>query len=362
MDNRENQITPRQLMGFLLVIQLGTGILSLPANLALVAGHDGWISVLIYGILITGVIALIVKLMNRYDNQSIYEINKFLYGKYLGGLFNFLIVLYLWYSSCLYLRSFINILHVQILRTTPSFILAVFIILPTYYLTWYGLKYVARLTFLLYFSLAFFLILFLLVLKDARLTFLMPVGESGLAGIIACFKPCIYAYLGYEVVSVIYPEVTNKQKAMKYALASNIATTIFLLLLVLVTTAFFGEEMLKKSMYPIIKLSRSYRALVIERLDLIFVVFWLPAHAAASRGYFYVTYYSLHKLLRLKKKGIYLFLFTLITIFLSSIPKSNSQMNVYENVMAISGSVFSIFLVVSYLFSFIRKKGVKPIV
>ncbi|MBU3183198.1 GerAB/ArcD/ProY family transporter, partial [Clostridium psychrophilum] len=82
MDNRENNITSSQLMGLIVSIQIGAGILSLPANLAMVCGHDGWILILVYGILITAVIFLIIKLMNRYNNKSIYEINKLLYGKY----------------------------------------------------------------------------------------------------------------------------------------------------------------------------------------------------------------------------------------------------------------------------------------
>jgi spore germination protein (amino acid permease) len=360
MDSRENQITSSQLMGFVLSIQIGTGILTLPADLAIACGHDGWISVLVVGIIITADISIIIKLMKRYDNQSIYGINKLLYGKYLGGLLNLLIVLYLWYSACLYFRSYINILHVELLRSTPSLILCIFIVIPTYYLIWYGLKYVARFTFMIYISLTFFCIMFLLFFKDLRFNFLMPIGESGIEGIKASFSPCLYAFMGYEVVSVIYPEITNKQKAMKYALGSNIITTIFFIILVLVTTSFFGEEMLKKTMYPIVNLSRSYKAPVIDRIDLLFIIFWIPAQAMATRGYFSIAYYSIHKLLRLKKKAIYLILFTSITILLSNVPKSNSQLHIYNNGMMISGTLFSIFLVICYLFSFIRKKGVKP--
>jgi len=360
MDNRENQITSSQLMGVVLSIQLGMAVLSLPAYLAIAAGHDGWISVLLFGTMITALIAIIIKLMNRYDNQSIYEINKFLYGKYLGGLLNLAIVFYLWYSGCLCLRTYINILHIHLLRLTPTLILCVMTLIPTFYLTWYGLKYVARFTFMIYISLTFCCILFFLVFKYLRLTFLMPIGVSGLDGIKASFKPCIYAFLGYEVISVIYPEITNKQKTMKYALGANIITTIFLIILVLVTTSFFGEEMLKRSIYPIIKLARSYEAPVLERIDLTFICFWLPAMSMATRGYFSIAYYSIHKLLNLKKKAIHLIVFTCITIFLSSLPQSNSQLDVYNNVMTVSGTLFTIFLVICYLFSFIRKNGVKP--
>jgi spore germination protein (amino acid permease) len=360
MDKKKNNITSAQLMGLIVSIQVGSGIVGLPSSLATVCGHDGWISVLIYGIIITAVIALIIKLMNRYNNKSIYEINKFLYGKYLGGLLNLLIVLYLWYSVCLCLRSYINIIHIDLLRSTPSFVLCVFTLIPTCYLAWYGLKYITRFAQMIYLSIGFYLILCLLVFSDLRLNFLMPIAQSGIDGIKASFSPCIFAFLGYDVISIIYPEITNKQKAMKFAIGANTITTIFYIIIVLVITSFFGEEMLKKSINPMIKLSRSYRAPIIERMDVLFISVLLPAIAMSIGGYFSVTYYSIRKLLNLKKKAIYLIVFTSITILLSNVPKSVSNIKVYTNIMTISGTIFSIFLVICYLFSFIRKKGVNP--
>jgi len=360
MDKRKNNITSAQLMGLIISIQVGVGMIGLPSNLATICGHDGWISALIYGIIITAVIALIIKLMNRYNNKSLYEINKLLYGKYLGGLLNLLIVLYLWYSVCLCLRSYINVIHADLLRSTPTFVLCVFTLIPTCYLAWYGLKYVTRFAQMIYLSICFCLILFFLVFSDLRLNFLMPIAQSGIEGIKASFSPCIFAFLGYQVISVIYPEITNKQKAMKFAIGANIITTIFYVIMLLVTTSFFGEEMLKKSIYPMIKLSRSYRAPIIERMDVLFISVWLPAMAMSIAGYFSVTYYSIRKLLNLKKKVIHLIVFTLITILLSNVPKSISNIKIYTNIMTISGTIFSIFLVTCYLVSFIRKKGVNP--
>ncbi|MCB2294419.1 spore germination protein [Clostridium algoriphilum] len=360
MDSRENNITSSQLMGLIVSIQIGTGILSLPASLAIVCGHDGWISMLLYGTIITAVIFLIIKLMNRYNNKSIYEINKLLYGKYLGGLLNLLIALYLWYSACLSLRGYTNIVHIDLLRSTPTLVLCIFILMPTYYLTWYGLKYVTRFASTIYLSLTFCCILCLLVFNGLRINFLLPIGQSGIEGIKASFSPCIYAFLGYEVISVIYPEITNKKKAMKYAIGSNIITTIFCVIILLVVTSFFGEEMLKKSIFPTFTLIRSYKAPIIERMDILFIAIWLPAMAMTTRGYFCIAYYSINKLLNLKKKGIYLFIFTSITILLSNVPKSISNIDIYSNGMMIAGTIFSIFLIICYLFSFIRKKGVNP--
>ena len=360
MDSRENQITSGQLMAFVVSIQIGIGALTIPADLARASGHDGWISILFYGIIVTAVIFIIIRLMNKYNNKSIYEINKLLYGKYLSSLFNLLIVLYLWYSTCIAVRTYTNAIHIHLLRSTPSLVLCIFTLIPTYYLTWYGIKYVARFSLTIYLSVTFCCLLFFLVFKDLRFNFLMPIGQSGIEGIKASFSPSIFVFLGYEVIAIIYPEITNKKKAMKYAIGANIINTIFCILLLLVITAFFGEEMLKKSMFPTITLARSYRAPIIERMDILFIAMWLPAIAMTTRGYFCVTYYSINKLLNLKKKGIYLFVFTTITILLSNVPKNISNISKYSDVMLIGGVTFSIFLVICYLFSFIRKKGVKP--
>jgi len=360
MDSRQNQITSSQLMGFIVSIQVGTGALTMPAELARVCGHDGWISILIYGIAITALISLIISLMNRYNNKSIFEITKLLYGKYMGNSLNLFIVLYLWYSTCISLRSYTNTIHIHLLRSTPTLVLCIFTIIPTYYLVWYGLKYVARFSLAIYLSLTFCCLLFFLVFKDLRFNFLMPIGQSGIEGIKSSFSPCIFAFLGFEVISVIYPEITNKKKAMKYAIGANLITTLFCILLLLVVTSFFGEEMLKKSLYPTITLARAYRAPIIERMDILFIAMWLPVIAMTTRGYFCVTYYSINKLLNLKKKGVYLLVFTTITILLSNLPKSISRISNYTNVMMIAGTSFLMLLVISYLFSFVRRKGVKP--
>jgi len=189
----------------------------------------------------------------------------------------------------------------------------------------------------------------------------MPVGESGIDGIKASFSACFYSLFGYELISIIYPEITDKQKTMKYALSANVLTTMFFLVTVLTTTCFFGEEFLKKILYPILKLSRSYHAPIIERLDLIVISIWLPAMAMGFMGYFSTCYYSINKLFKLKKRAIYLLLFTLITILLSSIPNSNSNLSKYNVFIIVGVSLFSVFLILSYIFSFIRKNGVKPL-
>lgn len=360
MDNKENQITSRQLMNMTISVQIGLGVLALPNNLALKCGHDGWITIILAGGVVTGIAIIGMLLLQRYNNQSIYGITKLLYGKYLGGLFNTVIVLYLWLGAAHFFRIFIDIIKLSVLKMTPPIVLSAFIMLTICYLTWNGLKNVARFAVLIYFIIIFSLILFAAVHRDLRLTFLMPVNEIGIKNILNGFEDCMYAYLGYGLTFIIYPEITNKNKAMKHLVGANIVTGIFMLTIVLTCTSFFGEEMMKYAPYPILKLSRSFRAPIFERVDVLFISAWFPAMFMTVVGYFSVCYYSINKLLNLKKRKTNLIVFSIINVMLSRIPRNTSQiLSLFNTIMVRYAYVFLSIVIISYAFSFINKRGVK---
>src|SRR4051794_11483929 len=107
MDKRHD-ITSNQLMIYGISAQVGTGILLLPSSLAAEEGHDGWISTLLTGILSILLIIIIMELLKRCSNKSIYEINNLLYGKYLGWFLSFIIFLYLCFATIINLRVLVE--------------------------------------------------------------------------------------------------------------------------------------------------------------------------------------------------------------------------------------------------------------
>ena len=91
MEDR-NQITAKQLGVFILSAQVGLGVIGLPSDLAKAVGHDGWISILSAGLLSTLVTIILIALLRRYSNQSIFEINRYLFGNILGQTINILLI------------------------------------------------------------------------------------------------------------------------------------------------------------------------------------------------------------------------------------------------------------------------------
>ncbi len=359
MDKKANEISNGQLFIFIISGQIGFGILSMASTLAEEVGHDGWITVLLAGMLTALLICMIVATLKRYGNRTILEINNFLFGRFIGKFLSLIIIAYLTYTSILSLRLFNDIIRMSTLKLTPSIVLTTFISIPMVYLSWYGLKYVCRCSSIQVVLIITVVLYYLLLSKYFRLTFLEPVGASGMGKIIKVSLTPFTSFIGYELVSLIYPYIKDKKNALKSMLYANSFTIIVYLITIIMMTGFFGEEMLPHLIYPVFSLARAYRAPVFERLDLFFISLWFPIMLSTAMVYYFCGYNSLKKFFHIEnnkpKSKILIAVYTIMIILLSRLPRDMLQVNqLFDQLGFVSiGYVGYIFL--CYLLSFIKK-------
>ncbi|MDP4145911.1 MAG: GerAB/ArcD/ProY family transporter [Bacillota bacterium] len=357
MEAKSGNITSKQAFVFIMAAQIGIGILSLPASLAKIMGHDGWIAVALAGILNTIATIIIVSLLRRYKDKSIVQINQLLYGKILGLIFNIIFIFYFTFITASCFRYFMIIIKLLILQTTPSVFLSFCVMTPIAYLVWYGIKPVCRFSSILFINMLIVLVMLALLYNNIRITYLMPIGEVEMNSILSGIRLTTFSFLGFELMAVIYPNITDKDKAMKYAVAANITTSVFYLLVVVICTAFFGENLLKMLVIPLFSLIQAYRTPILDRIDLFFIAFWFPLMGCTVRNNFYCSWDCLCRIINMKNKKIYFILFTILLIILSRIPKNFVDANKYVNYSGLLGIGVILFLVFSYFFSFINKRG-----
>jgi len=358
MNNPKDNINSTQMIVFILSSQIGVGILTLPAKLAEKAGHDGWLSVIISTSICSIIITIMILLLKRYRDKSIIQINNILYGKYLGTFFNLYFIFYFIITTAVIFRSLVDIIQITALNFTPALLLSFVIIIPSTYLCIYGLQPICRYSMLIYLVITVTLLFFLLVANNFKITFLMPLGESGLFKIINSVKSSVISFIGFELVSVIYPYISDKEKILKKSLIANFITGLFYTSIVLATTALFGENILKRLVYPLFSLSRTYNAPIFERLDLFYVALWFPAMIGSTKMYLYASNLAIRDLFKLQPKKIYIFLNVILIILLSRIPTNFFDVNKYSNFLSIMSISIMLFIVFSYFFSFINKRGV----
>lgn len=359
MDDKKQEITPSQLMGFTISGQIGIGSLFLPYILAQKVGHDGWISTILSGFLCIVLTVLIVSLLKRYLNKTIFDINILLYGKFLGYFLNIIIILYLLFIGGITIRVFEEVVSIIILTFTPPIVVTILILMPCIYATSKGLKVVCKFSVIIYIAYFFLVLCYMLNLKNVRFSYLMPIGKAGIASIIKNMQLAIYSYLGFELVTIVYPNIKNKEKVMKYMVLSMVSTTIFYTLLVAFATMIFGEVKLSMMLFPIYNMEQIISVPIVERLDTLFLLMWFPTMDSTIRAYFFSSYYSISILFKIKRKRILILIVAIIEIFISRIPKNFESVLSYSTYSAIVGAAVVVIIIITFFISLFRKKALE---
>lgn len=74
--NGQNKISNMQIKALMVTIIIGVGILSLPSDIAIVMGNDGWIGILLGGLITIPFIIMIDRLFKLYPNRDFFSIGK----------------------------------------------------------------------------------------------------------------------------------------------------------------------------------------------------------------------------------------------------------------------------------------------
>jgi spore germination protein (amino acid permease) len=355
MSERKHNITSVQLMTFILSSQIGFGVLFLPASIAEICGHDGWLATLLAGVIGILCITLIISFLKMYKDKSIYQINVLLYGKYLGSCFNIIFLIYLMIFTGLEFRLLTEIIKITVLRLTPPLFIGAALMVTTIYMSLLGLKVICRFTATLLVTYVFTLLGFMFIYKHMRLTFIMPIGEAGIIPIAKGVLKASFSFLGIELIPVIYPYITDKQNARKYAITAGILTTFFTAVTVFVVTIVAGEEKLKYLALPLYNLATSIKAPIIERLDFFFIIFWFPVMGSTARLYFFSAFHNIDKTLNKKNKIYPIFIFTAIIVCIGRLPRDLSEVFNLMNLISFCGIGVVSFLIASSLISLIKR-------
>lgn len=353
-----NNVTSRQMALFTFVTQTGLGVITLPAVMAREAGHDGWISMLLSGSAAIMLSLLFALLLRRYSDKGIFEINKLIFGKVLGISINFLLTAYLIFAAVRGVRIFTIFLRLTVLPLTPPLVISPFIMLPSIYLVWSGLKYVCRFKYISVLSYVVALLFMALMINDMRVSFLMPVGEAGMDRILSSVRISFRAFMGLELIVFLFPEITDKEKAFKWNTAANVFSTLFFIVVVIACTMVFGERFLQIQTIPLFNMARAYNAPILERVDLYIISLWFVVMGCSMRAYMFTAYYGLQEVFKMKNTKLTLLAYFTVLVLLSRIPRDINEAFMFFDITNYIGIGVSAFFVLCLCASFLRRNGV----
>ncbi|NLG84662.1 MAG: GerAB/ArcD/ProY family transporter, partial [Firmicutes bacterium] len=212
------------------------------------------------------------------------------FGPLLGLLANLLVLLLFLASTLANLAVYIQTMKIFFFRETPAWVLTTFLVAPALYQVTKGLKVVARFDTFVYLALLFLLAMMASNLPKAEGSFLLPLTRfrpEGSAGLMKAAMGVSFGFLGHELLLVVYPWVEGEPRGPAF-LAGGV-TALVLTSFTAFAVAFFGEPFLSKQVFPLLGIVRTWQAPVVDRLDIYFLMFWLPAMGAGFTAFLAAT-------------------------------------------------------------------------
>ncbi|WP_227395349.1 GerAB/ArcD/ProY family transporter [Jeotgalibacillus aurantiacus] len=343
--NEKNEISGWQLFFLIVQTQIGVGALSMPADISIESGHDAWISLVIAGVLMQILILFYFWMMTTAGDMSYFEITKKAFGRIVGKCLIALYSIYFIYVVIVSNISFIKVISEWIYMDTPRWVLMILFLLPAVYLVRGHVSTIARFSMLVSFFLPILVFILLFVYTQPEFLYLLPVGGEGIENILKGLKPALFALLGFEAFLYFSSYVKkDRKKELKKATYATLFVFIFYLFLIITTQVFFYVDEIKIIPYPVLYIMKALSFVIVDRIDLLFLTFWMVIAATSLMNYLFISSQAVRNVFLLKDHANAVVIIALLVLFISSIPKTKADIKEWTDVLLYLSVVFTIFL------------------
>ncbi|PGM57818.1 GerAB/ArcD/ProY family transporter [Bacillus sp. AFS053548] len=321
-------------------VQVGIGVISLPRVLEEKAGTSGWISLLIGGLLSLIISVAIVKLREKDPNCSFNTYLTHSFGKVIGTIFSiFFTLFFLGTGFVVFLRT---ILFIQsyILQESSLMILIVLFLIPTYQFVTGGIQIIGKYVEIIFPIVIFFLIMLLFTLKQSNIHFILPIIKDGWSPIFKAVPTTVTAFLGIEIIFILYPYLEEKEKALKGVMIANGMITFLYLYVTIICFVVYSPDEIGMIFEPVLDILSVIEFQYVERLDFILFSLFLMVISKTWIMYIWIGVTNLAEMFQ-QKRIDYLFIgLSSVFLFLTSffIP-TFKQNNLYMQLLSTYGSI-----------------------
>ncbi len=299
---------------------IGTGILSLPQSISALGYSQVFIPIL-FGIIASFTLWIMVWLNSKYENDSLFQINEKLLGKWLGKAINLLLALQFIVFVSGIINSYMHLIQTTALpeQTIPLPVFLFLLILV--YIVNGGIKSIARfciMTFFLTLPMCFFLIW---AIQKGDISHIFPLFNFNGKELLDAMKRGYLSILGYELIMFYFPYIVDQKKAFKHSLIGIWISILFCFITVLVSVMYYSEWQLENVEYSVLHLFKAGEFSFVERIDIIGITLWVFLILSTVTVYFWAAKKGIESI-RNKEKKSFGFIIILIIFGLIVMPVS----------------------------------------
>ena len=227
-------------------------------------------------------------LAGRFPNRNLFEFAPLLLGRWLGNTLTAFYVLHFTLTACVILLLEMRFVDLWLLPFNSPWpvILANFAVLA--FFVRQKIAVIARYYTLILFLIVVLVILMLIGSDHGDYRFLLPVGQSGWLPVTGGMKSALMSFLGFEFFLVVCGDANARGRSLMTPLFwSNLAISVFYLMIVVICDLYFSPEMMRQTPQPVPFYLSGISLPFLERLDLIFLSVWLVKVTATLTAYLY---------------------------------------------------------------------------
>ncbi|MFE3976220.1 MULTISPECIES: GerAB/ArcD/ProY family transporter [unclassified Peribacillus] len=289
--NEMYKVSPFYVFFLVHSMQMGVGVLSFQRVLAKSAGTDGWISILLAGLIVHILIWIIYKILSIVPGDII-SANNHAFGKWIGNFFSLLFILYFLILGMDMIISYINVIHVWMFAEVASWAFTVVLLLLIYYINTGGFRTITGIAFLSVILTYWIFFVLFYAMKYSEFTNLLPIFDHNLLDILKGTRSTSLTFLGFEMILMFYPFIKDAKTSQKYAHGGALTTTLLTVFIYLVSLIFYSQKQLAMTIWPTLTLTSIVELPFIQRFEYIEISWWaifiIPNMTiylwAASRG------------------------------------------------------------------------------
>lgn len=254
-------------------MQIGIGILGYERYIAQGAGYDSWISIILTSITVHILLWMMYRMLNK-EKGDLISIHKRVFGKWIGGIFSFLFILYFLALGITVLISYLEVVRVWMF---PNLNLIYFLV-PTLLLFYYaisgGFRVVTGIAFFGVLIPSFLLFFLYFPFQYADWDYLKPVMNHSIKEIFQSSKTSVLEYIGIEVILIIYPFIKNAEKSQKWAQLGILYSTIIYVTVAIAAFVYFSQEQLQHMVWATLSMFKIVEFPFVERFEYIAIATW----------------------------------------------------------------------------------------
>lgn len=352
----DDQISETELMIAIPSIIIGVGILTLPADVASVTlFSDGWISILLAGILFTFLAIIGVKLAAFFPDQSFLSYTSYLVTRPVATIIAFIYILTAILLTSFSVRSVAYMSQQYLFNHTPMNVLALCFLLVVVYAVSGSRAGIFRLNMLfLPIILVSFIFVGILNIEWLNSANFFPMFKSDATDYLKGMVNASQAFIGFGIglFYVVFIKKPTNRLTKKVAIGMSIPIAYYIMIF-LFNIGVFGNAVTSNLEFPTIELAKhvDIPGGIFERIDALVFTIWMMAIFNTAAMILDVCVHLLSSIFKKMEKKIITFILSPIifyfVFFLGEIEQIKATVSIVSQffVYFTSGLIISLFLI-----------------